>query len=138
MAKFERHIFICTNRRPPENPRGCCDPEGLAALQLRFKQELDARQLKGRVRANKAGCLDQCEHGPNVVVYPEGVWYGGVQPEDVAEIVESHIVNGVPVARLMMRDECINTETCEHRPPQKSESTSAPKLETTLPLLAKR
>jgi len=126
MAKFERHIFICTNRRPPENPRGCCDPEGLAALQIRFKQELDARKLKGRVRANKAGCLDQCEHGPNIVVYPEGIWYGGVQPTDVAEIVESHIVNGVPVARLVMREECINTETCEHKPRQKSESTSAP------------
>jgi (2Fe-2S) ferredoxin len=51
-----------------------------------------------------------------VVVYPEGVWYGEVTAEDVAEIVESHIVNGVPVARLRMRDECVNTESCEHKP----------------------
>jgi (2Fe-2S) ferredoxin len=116
MAGFERHIFICTNKRPPENPRGCCDPEGLGELQLVFKRELAARGLKSRVRANKAGCLDQCEHGPNVVIYPEGVWYGGVTAEDVAEIVESHIVNGVPVARLRMRDECVNTESCEHKP----------------------
>jgi (2Fe-2S) ferredoxin len=138
MAKFERHIFICTNQRPPGHARGCCDPEGIAALQLRFKQELAARKLKGRVRANKAGCLDQCEHGPNVVVYPEGIWYGGVLPEDVAEIVESHIVSGVPVARLMLGDECINTESCEHRFQQKSESTAAPKLEPLLPLLAEK
>ncbi len=105
MPKFEHHIFICTNQRSPENPRGCCDPEGLSELQLAFKQELAARGLKGAVRANKAGCLDQCEQGPTVVVYPEGIWYGGVRKEDVAEIVESHIISGVPVERLKMRDE---------------------------------
>ncbi len=116
MAKFERHIFICTNQRPPGNPRGCCDPEGAGSLQILFKKELAARGLKERVRANKAGCLDQCEHGPNIVVYPEGVWYGGVKAEDIAEIIESHIIKGIPVARLMLRDECINTEGCEHKP----------------------
>ncbi len=105
MPKFEHHIFICTNRRPPENPRGCCDPEGLGELQLAFKQELATRGLKGTVRANKAGCLDQCEQGPTVVIYPEGTWYGGVRKEDVAEIVESHLVSGVPVERLKMRNE---------------------------------
>ena len=67
------------------------------------------------MRANKAGCIDQCEHGPNVVVYPEAVWYGGVKPEDVAEIVESHIVGGVPVRRLRLNEQCINTTACEHR-----------------------
>jgi len=54
------------------------------------------------VRANKSGCLDQCEHGPNVVVYPEAVWYGRVMPEDVAEIIEWHIVSGAPVERLRL------------------------------------
>lgn len=105
MPKYEHHIFICTNKRPPENPRGCCDPEGLGELQLAFKRELAARGLKESIRANKAGCLDQCESGPTVVVYPEGIWYGGVKAEDVAEIIESHIMNGVPVERLKMRDE---------------------------------
>jgi (2Fe-2S) ferredoxin len=113
MPKFEHHIFICTNQRPPENPRGCCDPAGLGQLQLEFKKELAARGLKGAIRANKAGCLDQCEHGPTVVVYPEAVWYGGVTAADVPEIIESHLVNGIPVARLQLRDECINTEHCE-------------------------
>ena len=55
------------------------------------------------VRANSSGCLDNCALGPSVVVYPEGVWYGHVRPEDVPEIVESHLVNGVPVERLRLK-----------------------------------
>jgi (2Fe-2S) ferredoxin len=115
MPNFDHHIFICTNQRPPGNPRGCCDPAGLGQLQLQFKKELAARGLKGNIRANKAGCLDQCEHGPTVVIYPEAVWYGGVTAADVPEIVESHLVNGIPVARLQLRAGCINTEHCEHK-----------------------
>ena len=116
MPRFEHHIFICTNRRPPENPRGCCDPEGLGALQLVFKKELAVRGLKVGIRANKAGCLDQCEHGPTVVIYPEAVWYGHVAPADVDEILDSHILGGRPVERLIIADECLNTEHCPHKP----------------------
>ena len=115
MPKFERHIFVCGNTRPAGHPRGCCDPSGNAGLQRRFKQKLAELGLKGKVRANQAGCLDQCEHGPNVVIYPEGVWYGGVALADVDEIVESHIGGGQPVERLMLKDACLNTSTCEHR-----------------------
>jgi (2Fe-2S) ferredoxin len=121
MAKFERHIFICTNQRPPENPRGCCDPEAFGTLQLAFKKALAAHGLKNSVRANRAGCLDQCEHGPTVVVYPEAVWYGGVTPDDVAEIVESHLLRQTPVARLQLNEECLNTPVCEHRAPRSQE-----------------
>ncbi|MEK7833175.1 MAG: (2Fe-2S) ferredoxin domain-containing protein [Acidobacteriota bacterium] len=120
MPNFDQHIFVCTNQRPPENPRGSCDPDGLGGLQLLFKQELAARGLKTSVRANRAGCLDQCEHGPTVVIYPEAVWYGGVTAADVPEIVESHIVNQVPVARLRLADGCINTPGCAHKATQKS------------------
>lgn len=105
MPGYKHHLFICTNKRPADNPRGCCDPEGLGELQLAFKRELDARGLKADIRANRAGCLDQCERGPSVVVYPEGIWYGGVKVEDVAEIVESHLIQGTPVERLLMHDE---------------------------------
>lgn len=122
MAKFEHHIFICTNQRTPENPRGCCDHDGLGTLQLAFKKELAARGLKNRVRANRAGCLDQCEHGPTVVVYPDAVWYGGVTEKDIAEIVESHLINHTPVTRLLLREECINTPSCEHKAPRIKES----------------
>lgn len=115
MPTFERHVFICTNQRPEGHPRGCCDPEGKRALQSLFKAALARRGMKGRLRANAAGCLDQCEHGPTVVVYPEAVWYGGVTADDVEEIVESHLVNGSPVERLRLPDSCINVPSCPHK-----------------------
>lgn len=119
MPLFEHHIFVCTNKRPPEHPRGCCDPAAVGELQLAFKKELAARGLNDRVRANKAGCLEQCEHGPSVVVYPEAVWYGNVAIADVPEIVESHIVGGRPVERLKLPETCINSSSCEHKPERK-------------------
>src|SRR5713101_6570606 len=64
MAKFEKHIFICTNQRDASSPRGCCNPDGQGELQKQFKERLKARGLQKRFRANNAGCLDQCEHGP--------------------------------------------------------------------------
>jgi len=116
MAKFEKHIFICTNQRDASSPRGCCNPTGQGELQKQFKERLKARGLQRRFRANKAGCLDQCEHGPNIVVYPEAVWYGGVRAADLDEIIDSHLIGGKPVERLMLKEECINTESCQHRP----------------------
>src|ERR1700735_5890265 len=94
MPKFEKHIFVCGNQRPPGNPRGCCDPAGQAKLQKLFKQKLAERGLKGKVRANQSGCLDQCEHGPNLVVYPEAVWNGGGAVGGGGGKVGFHIVGG--------------------------------------------
>lgn len=116
MAPFEKHIFICCNQREPGHPRGCCDPEATDWLQKIFKKALAERGLNRRVRANRSGCLDQCEHGPTVVVYPDTVWYGGVSAADVDEIIDRHIVGGEPVARLRLPDECVNTATCPHKP----------------------
>jgi (2Fe-2S) ferredoxin len=113
MPKFEKHIFVCGNQRPAA--RGCCDPQAKAELQVLFKQKLAENGLKGKVRANQSGCLDQCEHGPTVVVYPEGIWYGGVRPSDVDEIIESHILGEKPVKRLMIADDCLNAIECEHK-----------------------
>ena len=118
MAKFVKHIFVCGNQRPDGHPRGCCDPTASGDLQRALKSKLVQCGSQAAVRANKAGCLDQCEHGPTVVVYPEGVWYGNVRVADVAEIVESHIVGDRPVARLRLADDCINTADCEHRTPR--------------------
>lgn len=115
MPKFEKHIFVCGNQRPAAHARGCCDPTAEAKLQKLFKQKLADRGLKGRVRANQSGCLDQCEHGPNIVVYPDGVWYGHVTEADVDEIIDSHIIGGKPVERLQLADSCLNTDSCEHR-----------------------
>jgi (2Fe-2S) ferredoxin len=109
MAKFEKHIFICTNQRPDGNPRGCCNPSGEAELHRVFKKKLRERGIPGdKVRANKAGCMEQCEVGPTVVVYPDAVWYGGVTPADVDEIIDSHIIGGKPVERLIIPDAVLN------------------------------
>mgnify|MGYP003492688224 FL=1 len=116
MPPFEKHLFICSNQRPAGHPRGCCDPSASELLQKAFKKALAERGLNRRIRANKSGCLDQCEHGPTVVVYPDAVWYGGVTEADVIEIVERHLVGGEPVARLRLADTCVNTATCAHKP----------------------
>jgi (2Fe-2S) ferredoxin len=112
---FEHHVFVCHNARPEGAPRPSCTTDGKSDLFTELQQQVKAAGLGGRVRINKSGCLDQCEHGPTVVVYPEGVWYGGVQPEDAAEIVEQHLVGGRPVERLRMAEECVNTKSCPHR-----------------------
>jgi len=100
MQRFDFHIFICTNERTDDDPRGSCAAKGSREIADKFKEELHRRGLKGKVRANKAGCLDACERGPSVVVYPEGVWYQHVALDDVTEIIESHILGGNPVERL--------------------------------------
>jgi (2Fe-2S) ferredoxin len=118
MPKFNRHIFICGNQRPDGHPRGSCDSSGSGDLQRAFKARLAQTPARATVRANKAGCLDQCEHGPTVVVYPEAIWYGHVTPADVDEIVQSHILGGEPVARLQIPDTCLNNPACQHcKPP---------------------
>ena len=104
MARFERHIFICENERPEGHPRGSCSGRGSTELTGAFKEALRRRGLGTRFRANKSGCLDACEFGPVVVVYPDAIWYGGVTVDDVEEIVERHLVGGVPVERLVIRD----------------------------------
>ena len=102
MPPYERHVFICENLRDPADPRGCCAAKGAAAVRSRLKKLTHDANLKGRVRINSAGCLDQCEHGVTIVVYPEAVWYGGVTVGDVDEIFQSHVLGGRPVERLRL------------------------------------
>ena len=115
LPPFEHHVFVCHNVRPEGAPRPSCTSNGTSDLHAQMSQLAKAAGLAGRVRINKSGCLDQCEHGPMVVVSPEAVWYGNVQPEDAAEIVSEHLVGGRPVERLRVADECLNTKTCPHR-----------------------
>ena len=99
---YERHVFVCENRRPEGDARGCCAAKGGAEVRARLKEAAKAAGLKGRVRINSAGCLDQCAHGVTVVVYPDAVWYGHVTVDDVEEILESHLLGGRPVERLRL------------------------------------
>jgi (2Fe-2S) ferredoxin len=103
MPHLERHVFICTNRRDPGNPKGCCAAKGADDIREAFKKGLHERGLKKTMRANAAGCLDQCAYGPVVVVYPEQVWYTVPTVADAEEIIEQHLIGGRPVERLLLR-----------------------------------
>ena len=101
MPSFQRHVFVCINERPADHPKGCCKAKGGVEVRDRLKDELAKRGISKIVRANNAGCLDQCEYGVSVVVYPEQVWYGGVTVDDIPELVDKHIVGGEVVERLL-------------------------------------
>ncbi len=102
---YRLHVFICTNRRPDDNRRGSCAGRGSELLREHLKDATKAMGIKD-VRVNAAGCLDRCELGPVMVIYPEGVWYAFHSTDDIDEILQTHIVQGGRVARLMLgRDE---------------------------------
>jgi len=100
MPPFEKHIFICLNERTADNPKGCCLARGSKKIREKFKEEIKKRGLKGKVRANASGCLDHCEHGPTVVIYPEGTWYHVETAQDVMDIMDQHIEGKKIVERL--------------------------------------
>jgi len=99
--KFEKHIFICTNERAPGERKSCGKAHGLELVQC-FKKQLKDLGLNKTIRAQQAGCLDACEHGPAMVVYPEGVFYGGVQVTDVDQIINDHLIHNTPVERMVI------------------------------------
>jgi (2Fe-2S) ferredoxin len=102
VSHYAKHIFFCLNRR--DDGRACCAEHRAEALQAHCKDRVKALGLNGpgKVRVNKAGCLDRCELGPVAVVYPEGVWYTFVDEQDIDEIVESHLRDGKVVERLKL------------------------------------
>ena len=100
MHYYEHHLFFCLNER--SNGEACCASHDAQAAFDHCKSRVKAEGLAGPggVRINKAGCLDRCAGGPVAVVYPEGTWYTYVDETDIDEIVDSHLVGGVPVERL--------------------------------------
>jgi (2Fe-2S) ferredoxin len=100
MSYFRRHVFFCCNQR--DAPEKCCANAGALELQKYAKKRVKQLGIAGpgEVRVNKAGCLDRCEEGPVIVVYPEAVWYTYVDEADIDEIVDRHIVGGEVVERL--------------------------------------
>jgi (2Fe-2S) ferredoxin len=99
---YEAHVFCCTNRRPAGHPRGCCAERDGEALRDHMKSRARDLGLKN-VRINSAGCLDRCELGPTMVIYPEGVWYSVPTKADVDEVLETHMLKGGRVERLMLQ-----------------------------------
>ena len=98
---YERHIFFCLNQR--DNGEACCAQHKAQEAFDRCKSQVKALGLAGpgKVRVNKAGCLDRCAGGPIAVVYPEAVWYSFVDASVIDEIVTSHLRDGVVVQRLL-------------------------------------
>ncbi|GAB4349053.1 MAG: NAD(P)H-dependent oxidoreductase subunit E [Gammaproteobacteria bacterium] len=105
MPKPERHLFVCTQTKPPHIPQPSCGPSGGGELAQAFYAELERRGLLGRIALTMTGCLGACRSGPVVLVYPEGVMYGGVNRDDVPEIIQQHLLEGEPVERLKVPEE---------------------------------
>ena len=95
MGQYACHVFVCTSGET-------CPTQGDVEKMVKTLRTAVATAGKHKeVRVNKSGCFSQCGHGPMIVIYPENVWYHGVAESDLAEIVESHILGGRPVARLI-------------------------------------
>jgi (2Fe-2S) ferredoxin len=100
MTHFKHHVFFCCNQR--EAGANCCNNHGASDLRDYAKKQVKALGLsgEGKVRINQAGCLDRCDEGPVLVVYPEAVWYTYIDREDIDEIVHEHLQHGRIVERL--------------------------------------
>ena len=101
---YSCHVFVCTNVRPEAHPRGSCARKNSVALRDYMKSKAKEMGLAD-VRINAAGCLDRCELGPNMVIYPDGVWYHYRNEADIDEILTTHVKNGGRVPRLMLKPE---------------------------------
>jgi (2Fe-2S) ferredoxin len=99
--KFDKHVFICTNQRAAGERKSCGESHGLELVKA-FKKLVKDSGLNADIRAQRAGCLDVCDFGPALVVYPEGIFYGSVELSDVEEIFTEHLLNNRPVQRLVL------------------------------------
>ncbi|MCB1916766.1 MAG: (2Fe-2S) ferredoxin domain-containing protein [Rhodocyclaceae bacterium] len=102
MSYFKHHVFFCLNQRAAGET--CCNDHNAVAMQAYAKDRIAKLGLKGKgnIRINKAGCLDRCDDGPVLVVYPDAVWYTYVDTEDIDEIIERHLIKGEIVERLRL------------------------------------
>ena len=98
---YRIHVFCCINERSADAPRTCCAAGGSRQLHAYLKAR--TKELKiSRIRINKAGCLNRCELGPVMVIYPEAVWYHYDSEDDIEEILQTHIIGGETVERLLV------------------------------------
>ncbi len=100
MAKPLRHVFVCSQHRPPGHPRGSCGSKGCSEVVDEFMHQWQQRQCFVRVMVTSSSCIGPCGMGPNVLVYPEGVLYSNVSRADVGEIFDTHLLGGQVVERL--------------------------------------
>lgn len=98
--RFDYHIFICANQKA--EGKVCCGQERGLELVAEFRRVLRDKGLQGKVRAQRAGCIDACDFGPSVVIYPGGEYYGHLKPENVETIIEQHIIGGKAVEEFLI------------------------------------
>jgi len=114
MEPFRYHVFVCTQQKPEGTP--CCSAAGSANLLDALQCELRKQGLFNDVQVTSCGCLGICDSGPDMITYPDGVWYCGLKPEHMEEIVRSHFREGRPVGRLERRDlAAMKAEIIDHR-----------------------
>lgn len=102
MPKPDKHVFVCVQSRPQGHPRGSCGEKDCAAIMEKFVSEVQNRMLFDKIAITNTGCLGPCLNGPSVLVYPEGIMYGGVTVDAVTEIFDKHLIGGEPVERLQV------------------------------------
>ena len=100
MPRPQKHVFVCAQSRPPGHPRSSCGARNCQEVVDEFMFQFQQRQCFDNVAITPCGCIGPCGQGPNVLVYPEGVFYTGVRKEDVAAIFDEHLLGGAPVERL--------------------------------------
>jgi (2Fe-2S) ferredoxin len=100
MPRPEKHVFVCSQARPPGHPRGSCSEKNCRETLDEFYFQFQQRQCFDKIAITATGCLGPCSMGPTVLVYPEGVMYGGVTKDDVGAIFDEHLLGGTPVERL--------------------------------------
>jgi len=100
MSYYQKHVFFCVNQR--EAGAACCNNLGAQDVRDYAKDRIKSLKLsgQGKIRINNAGCLDRCDEGPVIVIYPEETWYTYIDKDDVDEIIEEHLMNGRVVERL--------------------------------------
>jgi len=102
MPKPEKHVFVCTQQRPPGHPRSSCGEKKCAEVMEEFLLQVQQKALLETIQVTATGCMGPCSVGPTVLVYPEGVMYGGVSKDAVKSIVDEHLVGDRPVKALLM------------------------------------
>ncbi len=88
---YSKHIFFCTNERKPGHPRGCCAEKNALKIRAYMKAKIKEFGIKN-IRINTSGCLDRCELGPTIVIYPDNIWYNYSSIVDIDEIIQDHII----------------------------------------------
>ncbi|MFQ5455461.1 MAG: ferredoxin [Nitrospirota bacterium] len=102
MPHHKKHLFICLNKRHSDNPKGSCGAKGSEEIRRILKEEINKRGLKKEIMVTGCTCLGACNNGPVLVAYPEGVWYGGINRDNIMEILERHLLKGEIVDELLI------------------------------------